>query len=120
MSELIARTKALLRRPGAALGATLRAGNIAFDTIGRDVSVAGIPLQLPRREAAILEHLLRRQGRVVPKSVLEGKFAAAASWPAMKARRKGPPTPQGLPRALANRVACKRQLRARCPGDNWA
>jgi DNA-binding response OmpR family regulator len=74
MSELIARTKALLRRPGAALGITVRAGNIAFDTIGRDVSVAGIPLQLPRREAAILEHLLRRQGRVVPKSVLEEKL----------------------------------------------
>src|SRR5262249_38299702 len=67
-------TKALLRRPGAALGTTLRASNIVFDTIGRDVSVAGIPLQLPRREAAILEHLLRRQGRVVPKSVLEEKL----------------------------------------------
>ena len=74
MSELIARTKALLRRPGAALGTTLRAGNIVFDTIGRDVSVAGIPLQLPRRESAILEHLLRRQGRVVPKGVLEDKL----------------------------------------------
>jgi DNA-binding response OmpR family regulator len=74
MSELIARTKALLRRPGAALGTTLRAGNIAFDTIGRDVNVAGVPLQLPRREAAILEHLLRRQGRVVPKSILEEKL----------------------------------------------
>jgi DNA-binding response OmpR family regulator len=74
MRELIARTKALLRRPGAALGTTLRAGNIVFDTIGRDVSVAGIPLQLPRREGAILEHLLRRQGRVVPKSVLEEKL----------------------------------------------
>src|SRR5262245_36819404 len=42
MSELVARTKALLRRPGAALGTTLKAGNIVFDTIGRDVSVAGI------------------------------------------------------------------------------
>ena len=33
-----------------------------------------MPLQLPRREGAILEHLLRRQGRVVPKSVLEEKL----------------------------------------------
>jgi DNA-binding response OmpR family regulator len=74
MNELIARTKALLRRPGGALGATLTAGNVVFDTIGRDVSVAGVPLQLPRREAAILEHLLRRQGRVVPKGVLEEKL----------------------------------------------
>jgi DNA-binding response OmpR family regulator len=74
MTELIARTKALLRRPGGALGATLTAGNVVFDTIGRDVNVAGIPLPLPRRESAILEHLLRRQGRVVPKSVLEEKL----------------------------------------------
>src|SRR5439155_1779779 len=74
MSELIARTKALLRCPGAALGTTLRAGNIVFDTIGRDVSVAGMPLQLPRREGATLEHLLRCQGRVVPQSVLEEKI----------------------------------------------
>ena len=73
-AELVARIKALLRRPGGALGATLQAGNILLDTVGRDVRVGGVPLQLPRRECAILEHLLRRQGRVVPKSVLEEKL----------------------------------------------
>jgi DNA-binding response OmpR family regulator len=74
MSELIARTKALLRRPGGALGTLLKAGNISFDTIGRDVSVDNVPLALPRRETAILEHLMRRLGRVVPKAVLEEKL----------------------------------------------
>jgi DNA-binding response OmpR family regulator len=74
MPELIARAKALLRRPGGALGATLRAGNLSFDTIGRDVSVNNAVLRLPRREAAILEHLMRRLGRVVPKTVLEEKL----------------------------------------------
>ena len=74
MTELIARTKALLRRPGGALGTTLKAGKIIFDTIGRDVNVSGVSLCLPRRESAILEHLMRRQGRVVPKSVLEEKL----------------------------------------------
>jgi DNA-binding response OmpR family regulator len=74
MVELVARTKALLRRPGGALGVTLQAGNVALDTVGRDVRVGGIPLPLPRRECAVLEHLLRRQGRVVPKSVLEEKL----------------------------------------------
>jgi DNA-binding response OmpR family regulator len=73
-AELVARTKALLRRPGGALGVILQAGNIALDTIGRDVKVGGALLQLPRRECAILEHLLRRQGRVVPKAVLEEKL----------------------------------------------
>lgn len=74
ITELIARTKALLRRPGGALGTTLRAGNVNFDTIGRDVSIGSATLQLPRRESAILEHLMRRLGRVVPKVVLEEKL----------------------------------------------
>jgi DNA-binding response OmpR family regulator len=74
MAELVARTKALLRRPGGALGATLEAGNIVFDTIGRDVRVAGAAVPMPRRECAILEHLMRRLGRVVPKPVLEEKL----------------------------------------------
>ena len=69
--ELIARTKALLRRPGSALGTMLQAGNVAFDTIGREVRVGGAPLPLARRECDILEQLMRRLGRVVPKSVLE-------------------------------------------------
>ena len=74
IAELIARLKALLRRPGGALGVALHAGNIELDTVGRDVRVGSTLLQLPRRECAILEHLMRRQGRVVPKSVLEEKL----------------------------------------------
>jgi DNA-binding response OmpR family regulator len=72
--ELIARTKALLRRPGQALGTVLEAGNIAFDTIGREVRVGAALLALPRQELAILEHLMHRLGRVVPKDVLEEKL----------------------------------------------
>jgi DNA-binding response OmpR family regulator len=74
MTELIARTKALLRRPGGALGMTLKAGNISFDTVERDVRIGGASLVLPRRESAILEHLMRRLGRVVPKSIFEEKL----------------------------------------------
>lgn len=77
MDELVARTKALLRRPGLALGVMLEAGNIQFDTIGREVRVAGYPLPLPRRELDVLEHLIRRAGRVVPKTVLEDKLYGA-------------------------------------------
>lgn len=73
-TELIARTKALLRRPGQALGTVLKAGNIAFDTVGRDICVGAAVLALPRQELAILEHLMRRLGRVVPKAVLEEKL----------------------------------------------
>ena len=74
MAELVARTKALLRRPGGALGTTLKSGNLSLDTIGRDIRIDDKVLVLPRRETAILEHLMRRMGRVVPKSVLEDKL----------------------------------------------
>jgi DNA-binding response OmpR family regulator len=74
MAELVARIKALLRRPGGALGVVLSAGNVAFDTIGRDLRVEGNTVALPRREVALLEQLLRRQGRVVPRAILEEKL----------------------------------------------
>jgi len=74
MTELVARTKALLRRPGGALGLTLKAGNISFDTVERDVKIEGVSLILPRRESAILEHLMRRLGRVLPKEIFEEKL----------------------------------------------
>lgn len=74
LTELIARVKALLRRPGHALGTVLEAGNLAFDTVGRDVRVGPAVLPLARQELAILEHLMRRLGRVVPKAVLEEKL----------------------------------------------
>jgi DNA-binding response OmpR family regulator len=73
-TEMVARTKALLRRPGHALGTTLEAGNVLFDTIGRDVRIEGATLALARQELSVLEHLMRRLGRVVPKTVLEEKL----------------------------------------------
>jgi DNA-binding response OmpR family regulator len=72
--ELIARIKALLRRPGGALGTILQAGNVALDTIGRDITVGLARIVLPRRESATLELLMRRVGRVVPKAILEEKL----------------------------------------------
>jgi DNA-binding response OmpR family regulator len=74
MSELIARIKAVLRRPGGVLGITLDAGNLRLDTVGRELTVAGIPDRLSRRELAILEQMMRRFGRIVPKAVLEEKL----------------------------------------------
>ena len=71
MGELVARLKALLRRPGAALGSSLEAGNVSLDTVNRAVEVAGQPLLLGRRELALLELLLRRAGRVVAKDAIE-------------------------------------------------
>jgi two-component system response regulator QseB len=71
MEELIARLRAILRRPGAALSVELVLGNLVFDTASREVRVDGIPVAMPRREMEMLEHLLRRSGRVVSKRSLE-------------------------------------------------
>jgi DNA-binding response OmpR family regulator len=74
MAELIARIKALLRRPGGVLGMTLEAGNVRLDTVGRELTVGATPVRLSRRELAVLEQMMRRLGRIVPKAVLEEKL----------------------------------------------
>jgi len=71
MPELIARIRALLRRPGGALGLTLTAGNVSFDTAAREVRVGEYVISISRREMGVLEQLMRRFGRVIPKDVLE-------------------------------------------------
>lgn len=74
IEELIARIHALLRRPGAMLGKVLEAGNLVFDSVTRETTVAGKPINMPARELEILELLLRRQNRVVPKPVVESQL----------------------------------------------
>jgi DNA-binding response OmpR family regulator len=71
MPELISRMRALLRRPNAALGVVLRLGALVLDTTSRQAAVAGATLELSLREMALLELLLRRQGRVVPREAIE-------------------------------------------------
>jgi DNA-binding response OmpR family regulator len=70
MQELIARLRALLRRPGAALGRTLTLGNARLDTSARIATVAESRLELTRSELIVLEALLRNQGRVLSKERL--------------------------------------------------
>jgi DNA-binding response OmpR family regulator len=71
VEELVARLRAVLRRPGAALGRNLGAGNLRYDSLTRAVQVGGVPLILSRRELDILELLLRRAGHVVSKADIE-------------------------------------------------
>ena len=52
----------------------LEAGTSSFDTIGREAKVGSETLALARQELAILGHLLRRVGRVVPKALLKEKL----------------------------------------------
>jgi len=72
--ELVARLKALLRRPGAVLGTVLVINNLSLDTIAHQASVDDEPLHLSRQEYTVLEQLMRREGRVIPRDVLEDKL----------------------------------------------
>jgi two-component system response regulator TctD len=69
--ELVARLRALLRRPGEMLGQTLSLGNMRFDTSSRELAVGDRQHFLSPRELAVLELLLRRAGRVVAKQAVE-------------------------------------------------
>lgn len=70
-AELMARLRAVLRRPGTLGTAPLKLGALTFDILNREASVRGNPLVLPRRELLVLEALMRRAGRTVERSVLE-------------------------------------------------
>jgi DNA-binding response OmpR family regulator len=74
LEELVARLRALLRRPGNLLGVMLNLGNLSLDAAARQAFVGGTPVFLSPREIAVLEHLLRRSGRVVGKALLESNL----------------------------------------------
>ena len=71
MPELVSRMRALLRRPNAALGVVLEVGDLVLDTAARRAKVGTTPLVLAPREMALLELLMRQQGRVVSREAIE-------------------------------------------------
>jgi DNA-binding response OmpR family regulator len=72
--ELIARLEALLRRPGQLLGRSLQVGNLAFDTESRQAFINEEPQVLSARETTVLELLMRRKDRTVPKKLVEDQI----------------------------------------------
>lgn len=71
IEELLARLRAVLRRPGQLAPDMLCVGNLSFDFSHREAMVEGRVLDLPRRELLVLETLLKRMGRTVLRSALE-------------------------------------------------
>ncbi len=64
---LVARLRALVRRPVGARPAVLAAGDIVLDPATRTVTQQGAPVGLTTRELALLEYLMRHSDRVVGK-----------------------------------------------------
>ena len=73
-SKSSASKRALLRRPGTRQDAQLTLGNVTFDPASQRVAIGGITLDLTRREAALIELLLRRADQVVRRAVIESSL----------------------------------------------
>ncbi|WP_219893398.1 response regulator [Aquisediminimonas profunda] len=71
IDEIAARLRALLRRPGNRAPTVMTSGAIAFDTASRSATIKGASLELSRREADLLELLMRREGSVIQRGVIE-------------------------------------------------
>ena len=70
-SELLARVRTLLRRGGMAKEPEfLRAADLELDLKRRRVARSGQKINLASKEFALLELLLRRQGEVLPRSLI--------------------------------------------------
>jgi two-component system, OmpR family, response regulator PrrA len=70
LQELLLRLQALLRRRPAAPGGPVRAGDLVLDPLSREVSYAGAPVRLTRREFELLEVLARNAGMVLTRDQL--------------------------------------------------
>lgn len=70
LEELLARVRALLRRPNEQQSSVLTVDDLSLDTINYVVERAGRQIQLTSKEFALLEYLLRNQGRPISKEVI--------------------------------------------------
>jgi len=71
LEELSARIRAALRRHGGQPAAQWRHGDLTLDTVGKQVTRAGVPVALTAREFAVLQALMRRPGHIVSRAQLE-------------------------------------------------
>lgn len=65
--ELLARIRALLRRPQDNVGTTISCNGLVLDTVNYEVTRDGQPINLSRREFALLEYMLRNAGKLLTK-----------------------------------------------------
>ena len=71
VEELLARVRAIARRPSKLVLPTATIGNLRFDFAAREAFVDDLLLYLPRRQLLVLEALFLRLGRTVRREVLQ-------------------------------------------------
>jgi DNA-binding response OmpR family regulator len=70
LEELLARVRALLRRPVEQQQNVLTAGDLSLDTVNFSVTRAGKSIQLTSKEFGLLEYMLRNQDRPLSKDTI--------------------------------------------------
>lgn len=79
--ELLARIEALVRRSYQAKNTIIAIGPLTIDTASRSAQRDGEPLNLSRREFALLEYLAFRRGEVVERREIEDHLYGEADLP---------------------------------------
>ena len=68
--EFLARLRAIKRRKFSPQATTLQVGDLSLNSATREVARSGTPITLTRTEYGLLEHLMDRAGKVVPRQRL--------------------------------------------------
>ena len=70
LEELLARIRALLRRPPTVAQSILKIGDLELDTHAKSISRQGKLIELTAKEYALLEYLMRHPGQTITKETL--------------------------------------------------
>ncbi len=68
--ELIARVRALLRRPPVQVGTQLKVGDLSLDTSNYEVRRGKEPIKLSHKEFSLLEYMMHHPGQVITKDMI--------------------------------------------------
>jgi DNA-binding response OmpR family regulator len=71
LDEMLARIRAVRRRPAAVGREEIHVGSLVYDVTNEHASVGGVGLNLPRRQLLVLAALVKRRGRTVLRETLE-------------------------------------------------
>jgi len=69
-AELVARLRALYRRPAQAVPTVLKGGSVTLDPASRRVWRGANEVFLPKKEFRILEYMMRQPGRIVTRAMI--------------------------------------------------
>ena len=74
MAEFLARLRAVARKGPAVESVRIAVADLVLDPATGQVSRAGVPLALTRRQFALLEYLMRRAGQVLTREAILGRI----------------------------------------------